>query len=242
MRPETPDALTLKRISRSQIQPQMVFLETTLSIVFDARRSAEQSKRGREGTPEAAPSSGSGAYSPGRHDIPQDNKESCLKGNRERKFRGPVRVACSDGSWASDISSNPIEAAQAPLVRSLLRTPRTKPLSSEHPSNAAADSLEPATLLLRRNPVYPPIAKEHLISGNVEVHFRISSEGTIYDLRPVKGSPVLAAAAIKALQGWRYEPARLKGVPVDSQASTSFDFCLDSDSNACSVVQRTSEK
>jgi len=207
----------------------MVFLETTaLSIVFDARRSAEQAKRGRQGRPEAA-------------DTPRDNKESCLKEDRGRKSSDSVRVASSDGSWARDIGSNPVEAAQVPLVRSLLRTPRTRPLSTERRSNAA-DSLEPATLLVRRNPVYPLIAKEHLISGNVEVHFRISSEGTIYDLKPIKGSPVLAAAAIKALEGWRYEPARLNGVPVDSQASTSFDFGLDSDSNACAVVQRTSEK
>lgn len=210
-----------------------------MSIVFDARRSAEQSKRGRKG-PESAQSPESGAHSTDPHDVPQDCEKSHLKENQAQIFRGPARIACSDASWARDTDCNP--AAQAPLVRSLLRTPRAGPLFAKHRSNAAKDSLEPATLLVPSNPVYPIIAKEQLISGNVEVHFRVSPEGRIYDIKPVRGAPVLATAAIEAVQAWSYEPARLNGLPVDSQVRTSFDFSLDSDSSACSVVQRTSQK
>ena len=42
----------------------------------------------------------------------------------------------------------------------------------------------------------------------------------MYDVRSVKGSPILARAAIEAVIAWRYEPARLHGAPIDSQAST----------------------
>lgn len=208
-----------------------------MSIVFDARRSAEKSKRGREARIETARSLRPGAHSADSHSIAQDCDESCVKENPGNSRS--ARIASSHGSWARDIGFNSVEAAQAPLVRSLLQTPRTRPLGAKHGSN---DGLEPATLLVRRNPIYPLIAKEHLISGSVEVHFCISSEGTTYDVKPVKGSPVLAAATIKAVQAWRYEPARLNGVPVDSQASTSFDFSLNSDSSACSVVQRAGQK
>jgi TonB family protein len=120
--------------------------------------------------------------------------------------------------------------------------PRLSSLSAKHLSKIAEDRIEPATLIVGRNPVYPKIAKEHLISGNVEVRFRISPEGKTYDVESVKGAPILAAAAIDAAKAWRYRPARLNGVAIDSQASTNFDFRVDLDSSGCSVVQTTSQK
>ena len=30
----------------------------------------------------------------------------------------------------------------------------------------------------------------------------------------------------EAMEAWRYEPARLNGMPIDSQSSTNFDFRL----------------
>lgn len=68
---------------------------------------------------------------------------------------------------------------------------------------------------------------QQLISGRVEVHFRISPEGKVYDVKSVKGSPILARAAVEAVATWHYEPARLNGAPIDSLGSTNFDFKLD---------------
>ncbi len=114
-------------------------------------------------------------------------------------------------------------------MRSLLRTPRFVPFSAaQHASNRSNGvRIEPATLILRTDPVFPPAAKEGPISESVELQFRISPEGRVYDLKPVKGSPILAQAAIEAVKGWRYEPARLNGAPIDSQWSTKFDFNVD---------------
>jgi protein TonB len=111
----------------------------------------------------------------------------------------------------------------------LLRVPRLRPPSAgPSASNLAQQggSVDPPTLILRENPAYPAIAKERLISGSVEVHFRISPEGKVYDVKPVKGSPILAQAAVEAVEAWCYEPARRNGTPIDSQASTNFDFKL----------------
>jgi TonB family protein len=120
--------------------------------------------------------------------------------------------------------------------------PRLDSFSAKHLSNIAEDRIEPDTLIVGRNPVYPRIAKEHLISGNVEVRFRINPEGKTYDVESVKGAPVLAAAAIDAVKAWRYRPARVNGVAIDSEASANFNFRVDSDSSGCSVVQTTSQK
>jgi TonB family protein len=212
-----------------------------VSIVFDARRSAEQSKRGREATSGAPQSPDSERRSPEPHDRARSNDDPSLQDQPARPVRANARIACSDGSWASDISTTS-DAAQAPLVRTLLRMPRLSSFSAKPLSKIAEDRIEPATLIVGRNPVYPRIAKEHLISGNVEVRFRINPEGKTYDVESVKGAPILAADAIDAVKAWRYRPARLNGVPIDSQASTNFDFRVDPDSSGCSVAQTTNQK
>jgi TonB family protein len=114
-------------------------------------------------------------------------------------------------------------------VRSLLRVPRAEPRSAALGSASLTlegGNIEPATLILPKDPLYPAIAKQSLISGSVEVQFRISPEGKVYDVRSVKGLPVLARAAIEAVEARSYEPARLDGTPIDSQATTNFDFRL----------------
>jgi TonB family protein len=180
---------------------------TTLSIVFDARKNAEQSKRAREaiaGTPQ----------------LPELAPHS-----------SDPRDTAPANAWAPsvDIAKGTIPQ-QAPIVRSLLRMPRSeRRATTPHTSNVVreASRIEPTTLVLREDPIYPAIAKQQLISGSVEVHFRISPEGKVYDVKSVKGSPMLARAAVEAVATWRYEPARLNGAPIDSQGSTNFDFKLD---------------
>jgi protein TonB len=121
-------------------------------------------------------------------------------------------------------------AQQGPIVRSLLRMPRADHLRSLASSEAGLtrqnSSVEPATLILPEDPMYPAVAKECSISGRVEVHFRISPEGKVYDVKSVRGMPILARAAIEAVEARSYEPARLNGAPIDSQATTNFDFRL----------------
>jgi TonB family protein len=151
---------------------------------------------------------------------------------------GESRIARSNAAWAKHLESAKDASAQrAPVVRSLLRIPRSEPastapevpnLSEEFAPVRAREhgNLEPATLISRRNPVYPAVAKQSLISGSVEVHFRISPQGNVYDVKSVHGSPILAQAAIEAVEEWRYEPARLNGAPIDSRGRTNFDFKL----------------
>jgi TonB family protein len=155
---------------------------------------------------------------------------------------GESRIARSNAAWAKSSESSKRGGAQgAPVVRSLLRVPRSEPASTApevaklsrelaqelaHERAREHGNLEPAILISRRNPVYPAIAKQSLISGSVEVHFRISPQGNVYDVKSVQGSPILAQAAIEAVEEWRYEPARLNGAPIDSRGSTNFDFKL----------------
>jgi TonB family protein len=83
-----------------------------------------------------------------------------------------------------------------------------------------------AELISRRDPVYPPEAKRRKISGTVEVHFKIDTNGKVHDVTAVQGEPLLAQAAIQAVRGWRYKPERLDGVPTEVQATTVVLFKL----------------
>jgi TonB family protein len=141
---------------------------------------------------------------------------------------GAARIARSDGAWATRVeTSEDAVPRKAPIVRSLLRVPRSTrfsaalPVSDAEPKNGR---IEPATLISRTEPVYPADATPGPVSETVEVHFRISPEGRTYDVRSANGSPVLAQAAVEAVEAWCYEPARLNGAPVDSEATTNFNF------------------
>lgn len=56
-------------------------------------------------------------------------------------------------------------------------------------------------------PTYPELAKTMHLSGIVRVEIKISPDGTIKSSKVLGGHPVLAQAALVALQKWKYEPA-----------------------------------
>lgn len=202
-----------------------------MSIVFDARKNAEQSKRGRVATAEAEPAVQPGRPSAAAQDAAAGDEKPRRAPRARRQPPGTERMARSDASWTAETGAVKKAAKQqTPVVRCLLRTPRFGPLaatSQKANSGRTGALIEPATLVLRTDPVYPPIAKEQSISGRVEVRFRINPEGKVYDVTPVNGSPVLAEAAVEAVQTWCYQPARLNGAAIDWQASTNIDFDLE---------------
>jgi TonB family protein len=83
-----------------------------------------------------------------------------------------------------------------------------------------------AQLIVGSNPSYPMSARRDGISGSVELHFKIGLDGTVHDLLTVKGSPILAQAAMEAVGNRKYKPALVDGVPSETEASATFDFKL----------------
>jgi TonB family protein len=101
----------------------------------------------------------------------------------------------------------------------------TTVLQSAEAERSGIDS--PAELITRRDPVYPELAKRSGVTGVVQLQFRVSVSGKIEKIRVVKGPPVLVQAALEAVQRWRYNPAQVKGTPVESDATTTIVFKLD---------------
>lgn len=83
-----------------------------------------------------------------------------------------------------------------------------------------------AKLLKRVLPEYPPLAKSARISGVVHLIGVISRDGTIRNLQLVSGHPLLARAALEAVEQWVYQPTLLSGEPVEVIAPIDVYFTL----------------
>lgn len=75
-------------------------------------------------------------------------------------------------------------------------------------------------------PVYPVEAIEQGISGIVRLEAVIAADGSIKQLRTIKGDPLLAQAAREAISQWRYRPTKLNGRAVEVLTSIEINFKL----------------
>jgi protein TonB len=82
-------------------------------------------------------------------------------------------------------------------------------------------------MLVRKvNPVYPPLARQARIQGQVVLQAQISKSGDIENLQLVSGHPMLAPAAIEAVKQWKYKPYLLNGEPVEVETTVQVNFSL----------------
>lgn len=75
--------------------------------------------------------------------------------------------------------------------------------------------LEPAMLIQRVEPVYPPLAIQIHREGRVELRAVIATDGTIQSLQVVSGDPFFIQSALSAVRQWRYRATILDGQPVE---------------------------
>src|SRR5262249_39390417 len=75
--------------------------------------------------------------------------------------------------------------------------------------------IDPAMLMRRVEPMYPPLAIQIHRNGKVELHAVIAVDGTIQSLQLVSGEPMFVQPAMDAVRQWRYKPTLLNGQPVE---------------------------
>jgi len=81
-------------------------------------------------------------------------------------------------------------------------------------------------LVHRVDPVYPSLARTARVEGTVIAEARISTTGTIEDLRIISGHPLFHKAVQDALKQWRYRPTLLNGEPIDVITTITVNFTL----------------
>jgi len=91
--------------------------------------------------------------------------------------------------------------------RVVVDPPPTKRISDPH--------INPALLVHRVEPAFPPIAKQLHRNGRVELHALIATDGSVQSLQVVSGDPLFINSAKDAVLQWRYKPTLLNGQAVE---------------------------
>lgn len=91
-------------------------------------------------------------------------------------------------------------------------------------STACASGNRPLQLLDGAGPVYPATARANGVEGFVTVRYDVDIAGAVLNARVVESEPagVFDAAALAAVQSWRFNPPREDGraVPARDRHST----------------------
>jgi len=86
--------------------------------------------------------------------------------------------------------------------------------------------VQESKLILKVEPVYPPLAIQAHVSGTVLLEAEIDEEGNVANLKIVSGPPLLVHAAAQAVKQWKYSPTLLNGEPRTVLATVTVVFRL----------------
>jgi TonB family protein len=132
-------------------------------------------------------------------------------------------------SWPpATIQASIPDSLRNPIPKGNLRT-----LSKFGPSLLAAlepvslpEELSEKLLLQKVQPRYPEQALRAGMQGPVVLQAWIGTDGTIRDLKLIRGSLLLGEAAYHAVKQWRYQPYVVNGRAVEAQTLVTVDFRL----------------
>jgi len=81
-------------------------------------------------------------------------------------------------------------------------------------------------LTKRVSPTYPQQARLLRIEGAVQLDATVGEDGNVHEVKVMKGDRILAAAAVTAVEQWRYQPFQLNGKPVPMHTQVTIQFKL----------------
>jgi len=101
-----------------------------------------------------------------------------------------------------------------------------RPVASSAPSAAAIEQsqLEPIQVVKTGPLIYPAIAKARNITGPAVVQVTVGKDGKPYNPQYVSGQPVFRDAAIQAVMGYVFKPAKLNGQAIEQSTRIRLNF------------------
>ena len=75
-------------------------------------------------------------------------------------------------------------------------------------------------------PIYPEVARQAGMEGDVVLRVYVSSSGRVTDMKILDGPPILARAAAEAVQQWQYQAPRMNGRPANVVTTLIVSFRL----------------
>jgi periplasmic protein TonB len=101
-----------------------------------------------------------------------------------------------------------------------------RPVASSTPSAAAIEQsqLEPLQVLRPGPLVYPAIAKARGITGPAVVSVTVGKDGKPYNAKYISGQPIFKDAALQAVMGYQFKPAKLNGQAIEQSTTIRLNF------------------
>ena len=147
---------------------------------------------------------------------------------------GPLAVVLAVGLLAVSITRTARSQDQ-----SLPGPPSPPPYSAKGMTVRVSGNIMEKKIVHQVPPVYPPQIGNKRMTGSVVLRIVIAQDGSVEQVFPVSGAPVLLQAAIDAVKQWRYTPTTLNGQPikVDTTAEVSFDAAASNPAEDASKLQ-----
>lgn len=82
-------------------------------------------------------------------------------------------------------------------------------------------------LMLKTDPVYPPIARAARVQGDVKIAVVIDKDGSIASEKVISGPAMLQQAALDALKKWRFTPFLANGIATQASTTLTLSFLID---------------
>ena len=86
--------------------------------------------------------------------------------------------------------------------------------------------VQSAKLISRKDPVYPPMARQARVRGVVRVEASVGKDGKVTAVKVINGHPLLQQAAADAVKQWVYSPTLLNGQAVEFTTHVEVGFNL----------------
>jgi len=129
------------------------------------------------------------------------------------------------GAEAPAISSGNSDVDTNGLDSGLSAGSAKQPAAPEVPLPIGGD-VRSAKLISSVSPVYPMMAKNQHISGDVRVDALIDASGRVTTMKVISGPTLLHQSAMDALRQWKYQPATLDGKAVPMHLTVTLQFRL----------------
>jgi TonB family protein len=119
----------------------------------------------------------------------------------------------------------PVVETVSPAQMMPVSAPQPQPVPQQFSEPVAVSEDAARALLLHTvNPVYPPEALAQKLHGAVVLQAVVGRDGSVEDLKIVRGNFILCRAAIAAVKQWRFRPYTLNGHAAATQTVITINF------------------
>jgi len=134
------------------------------------------------------------------------------------------RAAIPESMRNSAPIERPVVVTVNPAQMMPISVPQPQPAQQFSEPVALSEEAARAMLVHIVNPVYPPEALAQKLHGPVVLQAVIGRDGSVEDLKIVRGYFILGRAAISAVKQWRFQPYSVSGHAAATQTLITVNF------------------